>query len=470
MFGMATPASGRSNFSAMGWPDSARLDPSEERPEVVHTGITCDVCGMSPIRGVRHRCSVCPDFDTCLACVDNPAPRKGHDPAIHLSLRILRTTPALQEMPQVANRAVLVHTGFRCAGCPPPVGSFATAAGILGFRYQCVQCQIDLCESCEARGVHDATHTRLKIYVPTAIVAAPSAPPRARPTRPSDFYGLAAAMLTTSSGRSNFGELTWTDSNQGLAYSEEQVSPDLAAALSSGCSPADAALVRECIVILFMVSSTLKYVNVTLTFEPHPRLLKVTEPRVVAMLRRENELRLSEAVQAELDGAAPLELEACYLKMQRQCAREAGFEDWRVFGVRVLRCAQVPECGPASFHFGRVEVCYRCIFFVPPFLFLFFAEVPFLAKSCRCSFLAPRQCGRYLSTFGITERMTAPCRLARPRPSTSCSSRRCRRRWAWPRTKAATRRRSERSRAAPTRCFLAPRPSTPTQTLQLRSA
>jgi len=35
---------------------------------VVHHGITCDGCQLSPITGVRFKCRTCPDFDLCEAC------------------------------------------------------------------------------------------------------------------------------------------------------------------------------------------------------------------------------------------------------------------------------------------------------------------------------------------------------------------------------------------------------------------
>lgn len=34
----------------------------------VHPGVTCDSCGLSPIRGNRYKCSVCPDYDVCSTC------------------------------------------------------------------------------------------------------------------------------------------------------------------------------------------------------------------------------------------------------------------------------------------------------------------------------------------------------------------------------------------------------------------
>merc|ERR1711972_831725 len=34
----------------------------------VHFGITCDGCNMTPIEGLRFKCSVCPNFDLCAGC------------------------------------------------------------------------------------------------------------------------------------------------------------------------------------------------------------------------------------------------------------------------------------------------------------------------------------------------------------------------------------------------------------------
>jgi len=40
----------------------------------VHEGYSCDGCGMDPIRGIRYRCTVRPDFDLCEACEARPRP------------------------------------------------------------------------------------------------------------------------------------------------------------------------------------------------------------------------------------------------------------------------------------------------------------------------------------------------------------------------------------------------------------
>ena len=41
---------------------------------VIHRGVTCDNCAMSPLRGPRWKCRQCPDFDLCQRChLLNPA-------------------------------------------------------------------------------------------------------------------------------------------------------------------------------------------------------------------------------------------------------------------------------------------------------------------------------------------------------------------------------------------------------------
>eukprot|EP00117_Sycon_ciliatum_P001931 scpid86818/ scgid7384/ Sequestosome-1; Ubiquitin-binding protein p62 len=44
----------------------------------VHRGVTCDICGIGPILGIRYKCSVCHDYDLCSNCE-----AKGTHPADH---------------------------------------------------------------------------------------------------------------------------------------------------------------------------------------------------------------------------------------------------------------------------------------------------------------------------------------------------------------------------------------------------
>ena len=72
----------------------------------------------------------------------------------------------LQQAKETEQKAAFFgeHAGITCDGCG--------AVNIVGFRYQCTVCpNFDLCESCEGRGIHDVTHTRLKIALPKPAAA-----------------------------------------------------------------------------------------------------------------------------------------------------------------------------------------------------------------------------------------------------------------------------------------------------------
>jgi hypothetical protein len=122
----------------------------------MHEGVSCDMCGESPLRGVRYRCSMCPDYDVCDRCVLLPAvPNVCHDGS-HLFLRIATPSAEVSSYTSVMNRAALQHVGVRCNGC--------NATDFRGFRFKCQLCpNVDLCEACEARGQHDPSHNRIKM-------------------------------------------------------------------------------------------------------------------------------------------------------------------------------------------------------------------------------------------------------------------------------------------------------------------
>jgi len=164
MLRMGHPSSGRQDFSPKRPSAAAAVASTRSAPPApsgAHLGITCDQCSASPVVGVRYRCSVCPDFDLCETCIANPSPAAHGDGGEHLFLRIPTTDGAMQRRPQVMNRAGHVHEGVTCDLCPSPA-----AGSLVGTRFTCVQCQVDLCEACEASGKHDPAHPRIKYATP----------------------------------------------------------------------------------------------------------------------------------------------------------------------------------------------------------------------------------------------------------------------------------------------------------------
>jgi hypothetical protein len=97
----------------------------------VHDGISCDGCGALPLRGVRHRCAFCPNYDLCATCLEaaEATPRyafgggasqgaAAHASLGHLFLRV--PTPAAFSVPDswlLASRAELAHPGSTCDAC-----------------------------------------------------------------------------------------------------------------------------------------------------------------------------------------------------------------------------------------------------------------------------------------------------------------------------------------------------------------
>jgi len=43
-------------------------DKRAKQAEVEHEGVECDGCGVNPIKGIRYKCSVHPDYDLCEVC------------------------------------------------------------------------------------------------------------------------------------------------------------------------------------------------------------------------------------------------------------------------------------------------------------------------------------------------------------------------------------------------------------------
>lgn len=119
--------------------------------ETIHNGVFCDNCIVShPIVGTRYKCSVCPDTDFCLACIEKlekipDKASKFHNPdhvffRIHKDICGMTTVPSLQNRGSGQGGLNWVHPNINCKFCDKSV---------VGYKYFCPQCSINICESCE---------------------------------------------------------------------------------------------------------------------------------------------------------------------------------------------------------------------------------------------------------------------------------------------------------------------------------
>ncbi|KIM47460.1 hypothetical protein M413DRAFT_22123 [Hebeloma cylindrosporum] len=151
------PATGPASNSEVTQPPAS----SSQRPapeHVVHMGIICDMCGDT-VKGVRHKCLDCPDYDLCTTCISGGA-AEAHNP--------------FHEFFDVNEPGkVIVHTVFsgngereaagghsrrpsvpvQPAAVAEPVVHNATCdlcdSRIQGGRYKCLACpDFDTCASC----------------------------------------------------------------------------------------------------------------------------------------------------------------------------------------------------------------------------------------------------------------------------------------------------------------------------------
>lgn len=139
---------------------SARLLPGRN---VVHNAI-CDGCDKY-IRGVRHKCLDCPDWDYCAACQE-------HAGFVHPNHRFVAIYEPLANIGIRSARAT--HVGICCDG---PLCSSAQSGGsryIAGVRYKCAICDdVDFCANCEASpaNTHNKTHPLIKFKTPVRSVS-----------------------------------------------------------------------------------------------------------------------------------------------------------------------------------------------------------------------------------------------------------------------------------------------------------
>ncbi|PGG97819.1 hypothetical protein GX51_07131 [Blastomyces parvus] len=115
----------------------------------------CDGCNKS-IKGVRHKCLNCPDWDFCSKCIMSAAEfHPGH-----------RFAPLYTPIPEPHDYRQ-THYGVICDG--PLCSMSSRVVYIRGVRYKCAVCDnTDFCANCEAHpdNTHNRTHPMIKFKTP----------------------------------------------------------------------------------------------------------------------------------------------------------------------------------------------------------------------------------------------------------------------------------------------------------------
>ncbi|KAK3296827.1 uncharacterized protein B0H64DRAFT_372263 [Chaetomium fimeti] len=127
----------------------------------------CDGCDKG-VKGVRHKCLDCPDWDYCSDCVVNAS-------FIHPGHRFVPVYDPLQYDGGVRIRAMNrpVHVGICCDG-PLCSDARTNSTYIVGDRFKCAVCDdTDFCASCEASpgNSHNRTHPLIKFKSPVRHVS-----------------------------------------------------------------------------------------------------------------------------------------------------------------------------------------------------------------------------------------------------------------------------------------------------------
>lgn len=155
-----------------------------------HSSAGCDHCSQYPIIGIRYKCFCCPDYDLCDKCiiVNETDETNFHDNS-HYFIRVAKDVKLLSQVPHIlTNKSGMIHDGVLCTNCK---------ATIVGFRYFCTTCAVNICQSCEITSMkfHNINHNLVRMRPP-----------------PKDRRGISntthsTRMLEVTSGRQSYSQL-----------------------------------------------------------------------------------------------------------------------------------------------------------------------------------------------------------------------------------------------------------------------
>lgn len=230
-----------------------------------------------------------------------------HDPK-HIFYRISVPINKDRVGPSLRNRSKWVHETVECAGCQ--------VTPVVGVRYVCTQCGKSICEFCEQQGFncHGKEQSMIKMGRPVGIAL-----PRHQPE--------SAVHINTSVLRPPIGPSDGEAGSVGMAMSASSIPPQQ----------------------LDMDRSVVTLESLGVSFSD-----------LLAMLRRENELRLSDQVQAQYKEKGYDGYVEVTVALQAQVAAEFGHST--EVGAMLLQCAEAlvpPEEGDRGLEAVKDASLYR---------------------------------------------------------------------------------------------------------------
>jgi len=163
-----TPCSSHSSFQT-GGRFKGSCSPAAGRL-ILHPRVFCDAC-LTPIRGVRHKCLDCDNYDLCQAC-------RPHAKSLHRAGHTFKAIDKPIECQRQSPRSAFDHGGLPLALTPRTAKNSAHLAtcdictvAIVGIRHKCFQCpDYDLCQEClPSARIHHPSHDFIPISFPGQI-------------------------------------------------------------------------------------------------------------------------------------------------------------------------------------------------------------------------------------------------------------------------------------------------------------
>ena len=120
---MSQNTSQQHNISATSQNIAPEPKPTPKEPEVVHFGVSCDECGVTPIKGRRYKCLVCHNFDLCTECEqrtqhEHPMVRCNAQGNHYALNKIQRKFTKLTSARRGFGSRTAGHGGLHRFGCP----------------------------------------------------------------------------------------------------------------------------------------------------------------------------------------------------------------------------------------------------------------------------------------------------------------------------------------------------------------